>query len=142
MKVAIQMPAEMNIQLLFRITGIALGIQLALGGLVSFGYIDWTVHIGWGIVLGILALVTLIFVYRMPTKPRRLVSLSVGLGVDILVQALIGFAAQDTANSAISWIHLLNSYAIFAMLLMGMAMATMGSRMGPMGQNPPMAAAP
>ena len=59
---------RLNTQLLFRITGLALGIQLALGGLVTFGYIDWTIHMGWGIVLGILALVTLVFVYRMPGK--------------------------------------------------------------------------
>ena len=130
----------MDTKLLFRITGFALGIQLALGGLVTFGYIDWTIHMGWGIILGVLALVTLAFVYRMPGKPRRLVGITVGLGVDILVQALIGFAAQDTGNSAISWIHLLNSYAIFAMLFMGMGMAMMGSRMAQMGQTPPAAA--
>jgi heme A synthase len=129
---------QLNIQLLFRITGFALGIQIALGGLVTFGYIDWTIHMGWGIILGILALVTLIFVYRMPTRNKRLVGLSVGLGVDILIQALIGFAAQDSGNSVISWIHFLNSYAIFAMLLMGMGIAMMGSRMG---QIPPAAAA-
>jgi heme A synthase len=93
---------------------------------------------GWGIILGILALVTLAFVYRMPTRNRRLVGITVGLGVDILVQALIGFAAQDTGNGVVSWVHLLNSYAIFAMLIMGLGMAMMGSRMGQMGQNPPM----
>ena len=130
----------MNIQLLFRITGLALGIQIALGGLVTFGYIDWTVHMGWGIILGILALVTLVLVYRMPMRNKRLVGLSVGLGVDILIQALIGFAAQDTGNNVVSWIHFLNSYAIFAMLIMGLGIAMMGSRMGQMGQNPPVAA--
>ena len=131
---------QLNIQLLFRITGFALGIQLALGGLVTFGYIDWTIHMGWGIVLGILSLVVLVAVYRMPTKPRRLVGLSVGLAVDILIQAMIGFAAQDTGNNVVSWVHFINSYAIFAMLFMGMGMAMMGSRVGQGGQNPPLAA--
>ncbi|MDG7006861.1 MAG: hypothetical protein JRN06_01305 [Nitrososphaerota archaeon] len=130
----------MNTQLLFRITGLALGIQIALGGLVTFGYMDWTIHIGWGVVLGILALVTLVFVYRMPAKSKRLVGLTVGMAADILIQAMIGFAAQDTGNNAVSWIHFLNSYAIFAMLFMGMGMAMMGSRMGQMGQTPPAAA--
>jgi heme A synthase len=133
------MASNLDIRILFRITGFALGIQLALGGLVTFGYIDWTIHMGWGIILGILALVLLVFVYRMPTRNKRLVGLTVGLGVDILVQALIGFASQDTGNNAISWVHLLNSYAIFAMLIMGMGIATMGARMGQMGQTPPVA---
>ena len=66
--------------------------------------------------------------------------LTVGMAVDILIQAMIGFAAQDMGNNVVSWIHFLNSYAIFALLFMGMGMAMMGSRMGQMGQTPPAAA--
>lgn len=127
----------MNIQLLFRITGIALFIQLALGGLVTFGYLDWTAHMGWGIVLGALALVTLVYVMRMPSKPRRLIGLTIGIGVDILLQGLLGFAAQYSQNAAISWIHFINSLAIYAMTLLGTFMAMAASRMG---QGPAMAA--
>ena len=128
-----------NVQLLFRLTGAALGVQLALGGLVTFNYIDWTIHMGWGVVLGLLALVTLVMVYRTPGRPKRLVNLSLGIGVDILIQAMIGFAAQDSGNAAISWVHFLNAYVIFAMTIMATGMAMMGARMGQPGQGPPMA---
>lgn len=119
----------MNIQLLFRITGAVLFVQLALGGLVTFGYLDWTVHMGWGIVLGVMAVVTLIFVARMPSKSKRLLGLTIGIGVDILVQGLLGFAAQNTGNNAISWVHFLNALAIYGMTMAGMFMAMAGSRM-------------
>lgn len=134
--------ARLNIQLLFRITGLALGIQIALGGLVTFGYVDWRVHMGWGVILGILALVTLVFVYRMPAKSKRLVGLSVGLLVDIIIQGLIGFAAQGTGNNVVAWVHFLNSYAILAMLFMALGMTMIGSRMGQMGPTPPAVPAP
>lgn len=115
--------------MLFRITGAVLFVQLALGGLVTFGYLDWSVHMVWGIVLGILAVVTLIFVARMPSKSRRLLGLTVGIGVDILIQGLLGFAAQNTGNSAISWVHFLNALAIYGMTLAGMFMTTAASQM-------------
>ena len=126
----------MNIQFLFRIIGAVLFVQLALGGLVTFGYLDWTVHMGWGIVLGVMAVVTLIFVARMPSKPKRLLGLTVGIGVDILIQGLLGFAAQNTGNNAISWVHFLNSLAIYGMTLTGTFMAMAASRMA---QAPPTA---
>ncbi len=58
----------MNLAMIFRITGVVLFIQLALGGLVTFGYLDWTVHMMWGVVLGVLAIVALVFVLRMPSR--------------------------------------------------------------------------
>jgi len=127
---------NLNIQLLFRITGAVLFIQLALGGLVTFGYLDWTVHMGWGIVLGVLAIATLIFVARMPSKSKGLLGLTVGIGVDILIQGLLGFAAQNTGNNAISWVHFLNALAIYGMTLAGTFMAMAASRMA---QASPMA---
>jgi heme A synthase len=124
----------MNLGMVFRLTGFALGIQLALGGLVTFGFIGPFIHIVWGVVLGLLAIVVLVFVARLSPRPKRLFGISVGIGVDILLQALIGFAALGTSSNAalsngISWLHLMNAFAIFAMLIAGMGMAMMGSRM-------------
>lgn len=128
----------MNLALLFRITGVVLGIQLALGGLVTFGYLDWTVHMVWGVILGALALVTLVFVFRMPSRPRQLVGLTIGIGVDILIQGLLGFAARETGSNAVAWVHFLNSLAIYGMSLFGTFMAMNAARMS---QAAPMAPA-
>ncbi|MDG6901961.1 MAG: hypothetical protein JRM80_08370 [Nitrososphaerota archaeon] len=124
----------LNVNLIFRITGIALGIQIALGGLVTFGFLDPFTHMAWGVVLGVLAIVALVAVARMPSKPKRLMGITIGIGVDILLEALIGAAALSTSSNAtlsngIAWVHLLNSFAIFAMSIMGSGMAMAASRM-------------
>ena len=134
----------MNAQSTFRIMGAALGIQLALGGLVTFNFLDPSVHIVWGIVLGALAVANLAFVMRMPGRPGPVVMVSIGIGVDILVQALIGFAVLGTSgdlSGGIAWVHFLNALAIFAMTLFGTFMAMVGARMSQahqMGQMGPM----
>jgi len=127
---------------MFRILAPALGIQLALGGLVTYNFIDPSVHIVWGIVLGVIALVTLIFVMRMPSKPKRLVGLAVGIGVDILLQGLLGFTVLGTSSNVnlsngIAWVHFLNALVIFAMTLLATTMAMMAGRMAQhMGPSP------
>ena len=129
----------MNTQLLFRITGAALGIQLALGGAVTFFNLDVAVHTAWGVILGVIALVTLVYVMRMPAKPKPLMGLAVGIGVDILIQALFGFATIATSdNTVLAFVHFLNAFAIFGMTLMATGMAMAGARMT---QAPPAAAA-
>lgn len=140
----------MDARLMFRITGAALGIQLALGGLVTFNFIDASPHIVWGIVFLVLAIVTLVFVNRMPGKPKPLMNLSVGIVADTIVQGLLGFAALGTSSNAnlsngVAWVHLLNAFAIFAMILtatgmlMGMARMSQGH---PMPSAPPAPSAP
>lgn len=124
----------MNVTQIFRITGAALGVQVALGGLVTFGFLDPFVHIIWGVVLGVLAIVCLVFVARMSPRPKSLFGITAGIGVDILIQAVIGIGVLATGNSAnlsngIAWVHLLNAFAIFAMTIMALGMAMMAGRM-------------
>ena len=124
----------MEIGKVYRITGIALGIEVAIGGLVTFGFLDPTAHIIWGVIVGILAILTLATVAMMKPRPKRLFGITVGIGVDVLIQALIGFAVLGTNSNAtlsngIAWVHLLNAFALFAMSFMGMGMAMMASRM-------------
>ncbi len=101
---------------------------------------DASAHIVWGAVLGILSLVTLVFVFRMPSRPMPLLRLSIGIAVDILLQALLGFATLGTNSDALAFVHFLNSLLIFGMTLAGtfMAMAaarmTQAQQMGPMPQ--------
>jgi hypothetical protein len=122
-----------NVAALFRVTGIALGVQVALGGLVTFGFLGPEAHIVWGVILGVLAVVTIAAVARLSPRPRRLFGISVGIGVDVLLQSLIGFAVLGTSSDAplsngIAWVHLLNAFAIFGMSFAGMGMAMMAGR--------------
>lgn len=129
---------RLNTQLMLRITGAALGVQLALGGAVTFFNLDVAVHALWGVVLGILALVTLVYVRKMPAKPKPLMGLAIGIGVDILIQGLLGYATVGmNDNTVLAFVHFLNAFAIFGMIMMATVMAMAGARMPP-GQ--PMAA--
>ena len=129
---------QFNSTTMFRIMGPALGIQIALGGLVTFGFIDTGAHMIWGIVLGILSLVTLYVVMKTPGRPKKLVTYTLVIGADILLQALLGFASLDTSgntSNGIAWVHLLNAFLIFGLNFMATGMAMMGARMGQMGQG-------
>jgi heme A synthase len=134
----------LNTRTTFRILGAALGIQLALGGLVTFNFLDPSVHTVWGIVLGIVAVLNLVYVMRMPGRPRPLVGLSIGIGVDILIQGLLGFAVIGTSSNAnlsngLAWVHFLNALAIFAMTIFGTVMAMTGARISQAHQMGPAA---
>lgn len=125
----------MHLALMFRVMGIALFIQLALGGLVTFNYLDPLAHIVWGVVVGILALVTLVYVVRMPSRPKQLVGLAIGIGVDIVIQAVLGFAAMGMASNALAWLHFINALGIYAMTFLGSFMAMEASNVA-MGGAP------
>jgi len=88
------------------------------------------------VVLGVLAIVALVSVARISPRPKRLFGITIGIVADLLLQSLLGFAALGTSSNAslsngIAWVHLLNSFAIFAMAIMGSGMAMMGSRTTP-----------
>ncbi len=105
----------MDIQLVYRITGIAVFVQLALGGLVTFNYLDAGVHVVWGVVVGALVVVALVLALRLKPRPKQLVGITVGLGADMVLQAILGFAAMGTGNDIVAWVHFLNSLAIYGM---------------------------
>lgn len=121
---------------MFRILGAVLFVQLALGGLVTFGFVGTAVHMMWGVVLGAVSVVTLVYVYRLPSKPRRLVGITFGIGADILLQAAIGFASLATGSELVSWVHFLNALAIYAMTFAATFMAAAAGRMADSGGHP------
>ncbi|MDG6901835.1 MAG: hypothetical protein JRM80_07730 [Nitrososphaerota archaeon] len=127
----------MKTSIIFRITGIALFIQLALGGLLTFGFVDPLAHIVWGAVVGILALVTLAFVIRLKPRPRPLTGLSVGLVLLLVLQVVLGFYTLDTGDQAVAWVHFINSLAIYGMGVAGTFMALGIDKMVPPGSSPP-----
>ena len=62
------------------------------------------------------------FVAKMSPRPKMLLGLAIGVGVDILAQALIGFTAlattsNPTLSDSIAWFHLVNVFAFFAMFI-------------------------
>lgn len=124
---------------MFRILGIVLFVQLALGGLVTFGYLGPFPHLVWGVILGLLAVAALVFVYRLPSKPKQLVGITFGIGLDVLLQGVLGVAILRYPSEFLSWIHFLNALAIFGMTLSGTFMVMAAGRMADAPQGAPQA---
>ena len=133
----------MRISLVYRLLGAAVGLQLAVGGLVTFGYIDASAHIVLGVIVGILAIVALAYAFRATPRIRPLVGITVGIGVDVVVQAILGFASLGTQTSngslstALAFVHFLNALGIFGMALSATFMAMRFEGMAAHAAGPP-----
>jgi heme A synthase len=109
--------------LLFRLTGAVLGLQLLLGGLLTFGFISAGAHIVVGFALFALAIATMaVWVTAKPAfKPLQRVSILIVLL--LLVQIVLGFATLGSGNQAIALLHFLVALAIFGATISGASMA-------------------
>ena len=123
----------MNLPRLFRILSFFVFIQIALGGLVTFGIISVSVnsfdlvtliHIINGlIVLGLALVVTMQAVQSKPSH-KGLNEVSMALLIFVVVQIGIGFTLVGVVDSVyLAWVHLLMAVLIYAMTLVGRSFA-------------------
>jgi len=103
---------------------------VALGGLVTFNFIDAGVHIVWGIVLFVLALIAVAAVAMAKPRPRQLMGLAGAQAGLIVVQALLGFITLGSGSQVVAWFHFLVAMGIFGMALSGTFMAMRVERTG------------
>ncbi len=122
---------------LFRLTATVILVQIALGGLVTFSFIGPEAHIGWGVVVGLVALFTLITAVRLKPMDRQLRGVSIGIIAALVVQVILGFSTMDLSSDLLAWIHLVLGVLIYAMALTGMSFAQRRERMTPSQVTPP-----
>jgi heme A synthase len=105
--------------ILFRVTSAVLGLQLLLGGLLTFGFISVEAHEAAGFVLFVLAIATM--AVWLTTKPsfRPMRVLTVAIVILILFQIILGFATLGAGSQAIAFIHFVNALAIFGATISG-----------------------
>jgi heme A synthase len=116
---------------LLRITAIVVFVQLLLGGLLTFDFISPQPHVIFGIIVFILALVTM--GASLVTKPsfRPLQAALMAMAILILLQGTLGFVLTGylpilgSGSEALSWLHFVNAMVIFGMAISG---AFMGVR--------------
>ncbi len=113
----------MKIQLWFRITSLLVFLQIALGGLLTFSFIDALPHIITGFVVLVFAIATLVMAQRLKPPFRPLQGLSIGLVLLVVVQIILGFTTLSTGNQVIAWVHLLVAMAIYGMAIAGTFMS-------------------
>ncbi len=114
---------ELKIQLWFRITSIIVFLQIALGGLLTFSFINAVPHIITGFVVLAVAIVTLVLAQTLKPPFRPLQGLSTGLVVAVVVQIILGFYTLATNNQAVARIHFLVAMGIYGMAIAGTFMS-------------------
>ncbi len=123
--------------LLFRITGIVVFIQLALGGLLTFDFISAAPHIVMGFLVFALAIATMVAVWmsRPSFRPARMTS--AGLVALIVVQILLGFATLGTGSTLLAWVHFVVALGIYGMTVAGTFMVVRWDQMARQGAQQP-----
>lgn len=104
---------------LLRVTAAVLGLQLLLGGLLTFGFISAGAHIAVGFVLLILAVGTMAVWFRANPAFRPMRVLTGVIVLLLLLQVALGFAALGTGSQALSFAHFANALAIFGATVSG-----------------------
>jgi heme A synthase len=114
---------------LFRVTGAVLGLQLLLGGLLTFGFISPEAHIVVGFVLFFLAIATM--GVWLASKPafRPMQVLTVVVVLLILLQIVLGFATLGSGSLVLAFVHFVNALLIFGAMISGTFMALRWDRM-------------
>lgn len=110
---------KMKVATLFRLTSIAVLFQIILGGLVTFSFIPPVVHIVMGSVVLILAIATVVVVFRWRPVIRRLRQIGVNMTIAILVQIILGYSILALGSDVLAEVHLVLGVLIFAMSIAG-----------------------
>jgi len=114
---------ETRVAVLFRLTAFAILAQIALGGLLTFDFINPLPHVAAGVVVFGLSIVTAFVALR--SKPdKQLKQVSVTLIVALVVQITLGFMTLAIGSHVVAWIHLVLGVLIYAMALSGMSFAS------------------
>jgi heme A synthase len=109
----------MKIQQWFRVTSLVVFLQIALGGLLTFSFIEALPHIITAFIVLAFAVVALVMAQKLKPPFRPLQGLSVGLVLLIVVQIILGFTTLSTGNQVVAWVHLLVAMGIYGMVIAG-----------------------
>jgi heme A synthase len=113
--------------ILFHVTAAWIFLQLILGALLVFGYIDPTVHIIDGLIVFGLAVATMVVTLLSKPRYRPSMLFSIILVVLILIQGVLGFIAFH--SDAVVVVHFTNAMIIYAIAVVGVFYSRQWSKM-------------
>jgi hypothetical protein len=103
--------------LLIRLTALSIVVQMALGGLLTFGFISPEAHIVMGFTVYAVSIATLVLVFLNTYSPVFLKNMTIGMVVLLTMQIFLGFATLATGSNLIAFFHLLLAIAIFGLAI-------------------------
>jgi hypothetical protein len=114
---------------LFRVTAFVVFLQLLLGGLLTFGFIDPAVHIINGFIVFGLAVASLVLVLISKPVFRPVQGIATGMVVLTLVQISLGFVTLSSGNQVLAWAHFAVGIGIYGMAVAGTFLAMRWNQM-------------
>lgn len=115
--------------LLFRITGVAVFLQILLGGLLTFDFISPAPHIVVGLLVFVLAIATMVLAFVAKPSFKPPLALAAALVALVLIQIFLGFATLGTGSSLLALIHFVNAMAIYGVSIAGTFVSMRWDRM-------------
>jgi heme A synthase len=122
--------------LVFRVTAVAVFLQLLLGGLLTFDFVSAAPHIILGFLVFILAIAAMALAWTSKPAFKPLKGMSVALVVLIIIQIILGYSTLDTGDAFVAWVHFVNALAIYGIAVSAAFMSMRWERMARMGNVP------
>ena len=119
--------------LLIRLTALSIVVQIALGGLLTFGFISPEAHIIVGFTVYAFSIATVVFVFLNIYSSKFLKRMATGMVLLLTIQIFLGFVALDTGSNLIAFFHLLTAIAIFGLAVSETFVANMAYKRINMG---------
>ena len=119
--------------LLIRLTALSIVVQIALGGLLTFGFISPEAHIIVGFTVYAFSIATVVLVFLNIYSPKFLKRMATGMVLLLTIQIFLGFVALDTGSNLIAFFHLLTAIAIFGLAVSETFVANMAYKRINMG---------
>lgn len=119
--------------LLIRLTALSIVVQIALGGLLTFGFISPEAHIVMGFTVYAVSIATLVLVFLNTYSPVFLKNMTIGMVVLLTMQIFLGFATLATGSNLIAFFHLLLAIAIFGLAISETFVANIAYKRSNMG---------
>ena len=119
--------------LLIRLTALSIVVQIALGGLLTFGFISPEAHIVMGFTVYAVSIATLVLVFLNSYSPVFLKNMTIGMVVLLTMQIFLGFATLATGSNLIAFFHLLLAIAIFGLAISETFVANIAYKRSNMG---------
>ena len=119
--------------LLIRLTALSIVVQIALGGLLTFGFISPEAHIVMGFAVYAVSIATLVLVFLNTYSPDFLKNMTIGMVVLLTMQIFLGFATLATGSNLIAFFHLLLAIAIFGLAISETFVANIAYKRSNMG---------
>ena len=99
-------------RILSNLLGMMLFVQVVLGGIAVFNYLDVTYHVVWGAITFVVLIVAVVYAARELGTKSALFRVGIASMADYIVQIALGFTAIALNSDVVVVVHLTNAFLL------------------------------